>query len=174
MGKCETHLSYLHRGVHGNFIPLTAVVRKPTNTVRLRYKTTKSSSWGFPLKVWLLTVLVAPFVFIGALAVVRSAPWSDVTRSARVIPPLMMFGLLLLLPVLLLYGLVFWLLRYRPLSHMWKWLLLSAAGVVAIWTLYFFYDRSFFAEGGFGVYSWPLSYSLVLVTAGGLLRMPGK
>lgn len=117
---------------------------------------------------------MAPFVFVLGLAVVRSAPWSDVYRSLPFILLLMFFGLLLLLPVFLLYWLLFVVLRARSLSRRMVRTLLSGVGIVAIWLFYFLYDQEFFRQGGFGVYSWPLSYSLVLVTAGAVLKMPGE
>lgn len=117
---------------------------------------------------------MAPFVFVLGLAVLRSATWGEVYHSLPFIFLLMFFGLLLLLPVFLLYWLLFRVLRYRPLPVRVKRALLSAAGIAAIWLLYYLYDREFFSEGGFGVYSWPLSYSLVLVTAGAVLKMPAE
>jgi hypothetical protein len=86
----------------------------------------------------------------------------------------MFFGLLLLLPVFLLYWLLFGVLRHRPLSSRVKRVLLSVTGIAAIWLFYYLYDQEFFREGGFGVYSWPISYSLVLLTAGSVLKMPGE
>jgi hypothetical protein len=133
-----------------------------------------SYHWGFPLKVWLVTIVMAPFVFVLGLAALRSATWSEVYRSMPFIFLLMFFGLLLLLPVFLLYWLLFGVLRYRAMSGRLKRVVLSGAGIAAIWILYYFYDQEFFREGGFGVYSWPLSYSLVLLTAGAVLRMPGE
>lgn len=117
---------------------------------------------------------MAPFVFVLGLAAVRSATWGELYRSMPFIFLLMFFGLLLLLPVFLLYWLLFRALRHRPMSSRAKRGLLSAAGMAAIWLLYYFYDQEFFREGGFGVYSWPLSYSLVLVAAGAVLKMPGE
>lgn len=137
-------------------------------------RTKQSSHWGFPLKVWLLTVAAAPLVFILLLAVVRSATWSELRLSLRFIGPLFMFGFLLLLPMLLLYWLAFRAVRFRPITDNMKKLLLSVVGLAAIWLLYFLYDRSFFGEGGFGVYSWPLSYSMVLVIAGALCKLPAQ
>lgn len=117
---------------------------------------------------------MAPFVFVLGLAAMRSATWSEVYHSLPFVFLLMFFGLLLLLPVFLLYWLLFRVLRYRPISVRVKRTVLSAAGIAAIWLLYYLYDQEFFSEGGFGVYSWPLSYSLVLITAGSVLKMPGE
>lgn len=117
---------------------------------------------------------MAPFVFVLGMAALRSATWGEVYHSLPFVFLLMFFGLLLLLPVFLLYWLLFRVLRYRPLPVRVKRTLLSAAGIAAIWLLYYLYDREFFSEGGFGVYSWPLSYSLVLVAAGAVLKMPAE
>lgn len=121
-----------------------------------------------------MTLVMAPFVFVLGLALVRSATWSDLYRSMPFILLLMFFGLLLLLPVFLIYWGLFRVLRTRPLPARLKRGLLSAVGVAAIWLFYYLYDQEFFREGGFGVYSWPISYSLVLLTAGSVLKMPGE
>lgn len=139
---------------------------------RLRAKRKTSSHWGFPLKVWLVTIVMAPFVFVLGLALLRSATWGEVYKSMPFIFLLMFFGLLLLLPVFLLYWILFRVIRNRPLPQRTKRALLSAAGIAAIWLLYYFYDQEFFRQGGFGVYSWPISYSLVLLAAGAVLKMP--
>lgn len=118
-------------------------------------------------------MVMAPFVFVLGLALVRSATWAEVYKSMPFIFLLMIFGLLLLLPVFLIYWILFRLLRYRPMTGWLKKAVLSAAGIAAIWILYYFYDQEFFREGGFGVYSWPISYSVVLVAAGAALKMPG-
>lgn len=109
---------------------------------------------------------------MGVLALVRSATWSDLYNSLPILFLLMIIGLWILLPAVLLYWLAFLALRNRPMQPRVKKLLLSVAGMVAIWLLYYLFDKSFFYQGGFGVYSWPLSYSLVLVAAGLFLKMP--
>jgi glucan phosphoethanolaminetransferase (alkaline phosphatase superfamily) len=116
--------------------------------------------------VWGYTVLLSPLVFMGALAIVRGATLSDLRASARVIFPLMAFGILLLLPLLLLYWVAYRLIRHRELAGWSKWMVLSVVGALAIWLLYYGYDSAFFRQGGFGVYAWPLSYSAVLALAG--------
>lgn len=121
-----------------------------------------------------MTIVMAPFVFVLGLAAARSATWSDLYRSMPFIFLLMFFGLLLLLPVFLLYWLLFRVLRHRALPGRLKRVVLSAAGILAIWALYYFYDQEFFRQGGFGVYSWPIAYSLVLLAAGAVLKMPGE
>lgn len=118
-------------------------------------------------------MVMAPFVFVLGLAALRSATWSEVYQSMPFIFLLMFFGLLLLLPVFLIYWILFRVLRYRPMPGRLKRVVLSAVGIAAIWTLYFFYDQEFFRQGGFGVYSWPIAYSLVLVAASAVLKMPG-
>jgi hypothetical protein len=138
----------------------------------VRQRTKQPSNWSFPLKVWAVTLVIAPFVFILVLAMVRSASWSDLYRSLPILLLLIIFGLMLLLPAVLLYWLAFWVLRRRPVQSRVKKLLLSIAGITAIWLLYYLFDRSLMSEGGFGGYAWPLSYSLVLATAGGLLKLP--
>lgn len=119
-------------------------------------------------------MVMAPFVFVLGLAVLRSATWSEVYQSMPFIFLMMFFGLLLLLPVFLIYWLLFRVLRYRRMTGRQKRAVLGAVGIVAIWILYFFYDQEFFRQGGFGVYSWPIAYSLVLVMAGAVLKMPGE
>ena len=118
--------------------------------------------------------MLAPFVFIISLALVRSATWHDLYRSLFIVLILIIFGFFLLLPLLLLYWALFKALQYRAVQPQVKKVLLSVVGMMAIWLLYYFYDRGFFAEGGFAVYSWPLSYSFVLMVAGAFLKMPGK
>lgn len=120
-----------------------------------------------------MTIVMAPFVFVLGLAAVRSATWGEVYKSMPFIFLLMFFGLLLLLPVFLLYWILFRVIRYRPMAGRVKKAVLSAVGIAAIWLLYYLYDQEFFRQGGFGVYSWPISYSLVLVAAGAVLKMPG-
>lgn len=121
-----------------------------------------------------MTVVTAPFVFVLALALVRSATWADLYRSLPFVFLLMIFGFLLLLPAVLLYWVVFLVLRQRPMEMRLKKLLLSVVGIIAVWLIYYFFDRRFFHEGGFGVYSWPLSYSLVLATAGAYFGLPAE
>ena len=104
-----------------------------------------------------------------SLAVVRGATLADLRASGRIVFPLMTFGMLLLLPVLLVYWVAFLLLRHRAVPGVGKWALLSITGAVAIWLLYYGYDTVFFRQGGFGVYAWPLSYSVVLAAAGWLV-----
>ena len=116
---------------------------------------------------------MAPFVFVLGLALLRSATWGEVYKSMPFIFLLMFFGLLLLLPVFLLYWILFRVIRYRSMTGWVKKAVLSAAGIAAIWLLYYLYDQEFFSQGGFGVYSWPISYSLVLVAAGAVLKLPG-
>lgn len=111
-------------------------------------------------------MLLSPLVFMASLAIVRGATVSDLRASARVVFPLMAFGILLLLPLLLLYWVTYRLIRHRELSGWSKWLVLSVVGAIAIWVLYYGYDTAFFRQGGFGVYAWPLSYSAVLALIG--------
>lgn len=135
----------------------------PSSTVLRKLK--KFFRPGYLMRVWLFTLFVSPLVFDAALIIAHSAPWSDIVRSLRIVVFLIAFGTLLLFPALLLYWLVWWLLKYAPYSTGVKKGLLSIVGTFGIWLLYFLFDQAFFAQGGFGVYVWPVSYSVVLTGA---------
>jgi hypothetical protein len=114
-------------------------------------------------------VLLSPLVFMLSLAIVRGATLTDLRASGRIVVPLTTFGMLLMLPVLLFYWIAFLLLRHRTFSERGRWAILSITGSLAIWLTYYGYDTVFFRQGGFGVYAWPLSYSVVLCLVGALV-----
>lgn len=117
----------------------------------------------YPVKVWLLTILISPLVLIILSSFRNGANFRDFESSLILIFYMIIFSLLFSSPSLLLFWLLSDELNGRAIKARNKKLILCSAGFVLIWTSFFLIDKNLFTKWSFNNYKLPLSYSFVLL-----------
>src|SRR5689334_19358736 len=125
----------------------------------------------YPVKVWLLTILIAPLVSFIIMFLENGASFSVFDSAFVVIFFMILFGLLLSLPSLFLFWYLSDELNDRALKSRNKKLILCLCGVFLIWITFFLMNKSLFSKWNFYDYNWPLSYSFVMVLLTITLKM---
>jgi hypothetical protein len=128
----------------------------------VRNKMEQSLNSSYPLKTWLFTILVSPFLFILILGIYNSSTLSQIIESIPLLFYMNVFGLVLSLPSLFLFWLLFKELKSSSRSIWLKKLLLSLVGIVFIWITFYLLDRKYFSEVDFQTLMWPGIYSITL------------
>lgn len=122
----------------------------------------------YPLQVWVFTLLTGP-AFLIVLA--------SFEKATRVLPVFALFfaatfiGLVLSMPALTLFWLIFELLRERNMKKSIKKLIMAVTGLALIWLSFFvLFDLSF--NRGWNDLLLPFSYAIPLVFFVFFLKMP--
>ena len=120
---------------------------------------------NYPYKVWLLTVSFSPFILLGGWGLYNSANFGDFASAVPLLAMMLIFGVGLSLPALWLCQLLFKDLLKHDIRVPIKKFILAGTGIILIWVTFFLLDRSFFKDGDFYSFSWPASYSMVLLVS---------
>jgi uncharacterized membrane-anchored protein len=134
----------------------------------------KQNSDKFPLKVWTLTILMAPLLFCVVLALYQATSLVDLSGMFVLFVMMILFGTALSLPSLFLFRLLYNEIKYNSIQTRWKKLILALVGVCLIWLTFFLLDRRLFTRGEVDVCLWPGAYSLTLFGSTFLIPMTGK
>jgi hypothetical protein len=75
-----------------------------------------------------------------------------------------LFGALLSIPALFLFWLLYKDVRHGSLNELVKKIVLSFIGISLVWISFILIDRSFFANLKIDTLTWPISYSICIIT----------
>lgn len=128
----------------------------------------------FPLKVWTLTILIAPLLFFVVLGLYNATSPADFSGLFLLLVMMILYGTALSLPSLFLFQLLYNEIKYNAIQTRWKKLILAVVGVCLIWLTFYLLAYRFFAKGEFDVYLWPGAYSLTLLVTTFLIPMSDK
>lgn len=126
----------------------------------------------YPVKVWLLTVVAAPFVFLITMLLYNKGSISNIASGFPIIFLMILFGTLFSLPSLFLFWLLSDELNELEMSQWARKLTLCVVGILFVWITFFIINRNLFSDWNFNDYIWPVVYSFVLTIFTVLLRMP--
>lgn len=122
----------------------------------------------YHFKVWLFTILFAPFLATLILWFASSARLSD----ALAVMPLwffaVFFGAAFSLPALFLFHLLHKDLVDRPTREWKKKTVFGFVGAMLVWMTFYFVDREIFTDKNLNTLIWPILYS-VCVAIGSFL-----
>lgn len=114
----------------------------------------------YHFKVWLFTILFAPFLATVILWAVSSAKLSDIL----VVTPLwflaVFFGAAFSLPALFLFRLLYKDMDDRNTQNWKKKIIFGIVGVLLVWVTFYFLDRDILTDKDFNSLIWPLLYSI--------------
>jgi len=119
----------------------------------------------YAIKVWVTTVLVAPFILLFTLGFVNSARLSYFAESLPILILIIFVGMVLSLPALILFWLLCRKLSLSSIGVRKSKLILSVFGILLIWSTFFLLDSKLFSTADFQKLWWPGSYSLTLPIA---------
>ncbi len=122
-------------------------------------------NFGYLGKVWLLTILIPPFLIFLIIGNYHSAKFEEIVGLSPLIFFMVVCGLVLSFPSFLLIWLVFRWLMNTTINIRKKKMILGIVGVCFVWITFYIFDPYLLKAANFWVYLWPLCYSLTLVTA---------
>lgn len=122
----------------------------------------------YHFKVWLFTILLAPFLATVILWFVSSAKLSDVLAVTPLWFFAVFFGAAFSLPALFLFRLLHKDLVDRTTQHWKKKTIFGLVGTLLVWVTFYFVDRDILTDKDLNTLIWPILYS-VCVTIGSFL-----
>jgi uncharacterized membrane-anchored protein len=126
----------------------------------------------YPVKVWLLTIVIAPFIFLVTMLFYNRGESNSIVSVFPLVFFMILFGTLFSIPSLFLFWFLSDELDDRGIKSWIKKCFLSLVGVVFVWLTFFLMNKNIFRDWNFNDYIWPGVYSLVLVVITLALRIP--
>lgn len=116
----------------------------------------------YPLKVWVLTIFVAPVLFMLPIGGTDSVNFIDFIKDAPILLIMILMGSLFSLPALILYWLLYDKLNGLNINLLITKLILILFGALLIYLTFFLIDRRSFGHFNLQALTFPNSYFLTL------------
>lgn len=118
----------------------------------------------YPVKVWICTILSAPFLFI--ICGILSNPQATVSFLENFIglsAYMILLSFMFSIPSFCLFWLIFDLLEERTIKTYTKKIALGLTGVFLVWTTFLVINIRLFKEKDWASYAFPIGYSIALL-----------
>lgn len=126
------------------------------------------------IRVWLVTILVTPFLFEIALLLRVDGSVRGFFQGLPLPLWMILFGTIYSLPALLLYSILFKVIRVSLLSTWLTKFIIAIVGTILIWITFLLRDWSSFKNGDTQNYLWPIAYSAVFAISSALVRIKSE
>ncbi len=119
---------------------------------------------NYIIRLWLTTILIAPFFIFCTLIITDNSVWLDTGTILYVLPLMIFTGAIVSIPIIALFYLVKRILqKYTESTRIIK-LLLSFYSVIAIYIMFLIVDHSFVFSLDNNL-AWPVIYSITMLAS---------